>query len=48
MGDYKTVNGVKLPHLITRGTEETTQEEIKVKNLKINPTFKADTFTHSQ
>ncbi|HEU5257505.1 MAG TPA: hypothetical protein VFU28_16040, partial [Vicinamibacterales bacterium] len=48
MGDYKTVNGVKLPHLITRGTEDTTQEEIKVKSFKINPTFKADTFTHSQ
>jgi hypothetical protein len=48
MSDYKTVNGVKLPHLITRGTEDTTQEEIKVKSFKINPTFKADTFTHSQ
>jgi hypothetical protein len=48
MGEYKTVNGIKLPHLITRGTEDTTQEEIKVKNFKINPTFKADTFIHSQ
>ena len=48
MGEYKTVNGIKLPHLITRGTEETTQEEIKVKSVKINPTFKADTFTQSQ
>ncbi len=48
MGEYKTVNGIKLPHLITRGTEDTTQEEIKVKSFKINPTFKADTFTHSQ
>jgi len=48
MGEYKTVNGIKLPHLITRGTEDTTQEEIKVKSFKLNPTFKADTFTHSQ
>jgi len=48
MGEYKTVNGIRLPHLITRGTEDTTQEEIKVKSFKINPTFKADTFTHSQ
>jgi len=48
MGEYKTVNGVKLPHLITRGTEDTTQEEIKVKSFKINPSLKADTFTHSQ
>jgi hypothetical protein len=48
MSEYKAVNGIKLPHLITRGTEDTTQEEIKVKSFKINPTFKADTFTHSQ
>ena len=44
MSDYKTVGGVKLPHLITRGTEGTTQEELKIKSFKINPTFKADTF----
>ena len=48
MGEYKAVNGIKLPHLITRGTDDTTQEEMKVKSFKINPTFKADTFTHSQ
>jgi hypothetical protein len=45
MGDYKTVSGLKLPHLITRGTEGTTQEELKIKTFKINPNFKADTFT---
>jgi hypothetical protein len=44
MGEYKTVNGIKLPHLITRGTEGTTQEELKIKSFKINPAFKADTF----
>ena len=44
MSDYKTVGGVKLPHLITRGTEGTTQEELKIKSFKINPAFKADTF----
>jgi hypothetical protein len=48
IGEYKTVNGMKLPHLITRGTEDTTQEEMKVKSFKVNPTFKADTFTQSQ
>src|SRR5215510_583513 len=48
MRDYKTVNGMKLPHLITRGPEGITQEELKIKSFKINPTFKADTFTHSQ
>jgi hypothetical protein len=44
MGDYKTVNGIKLPHLITRGPEGITQEEIKIKSFKINPNLKADTF----
>ena len=44
MGEYKAVNGVKLPHLITRGTEGITQEEIKIKSFKINPNLKADTF----
>jgi hypothetical protein len=45
MGDYRTVSGIKLPHLITRGTEGITQEELKIKSFKINPNFKADTFT---
>jgi hypothetical protein len=45
MGEYKTVSGIKLPHLITRGTEGITQEELKIKSFKINPNFKADTFT---
>ena len=44
MGEYKVVNGIKLPHLITRGPEGITQEEIKVKSFKINPNLKADTF----
>ena len=45
MADYKALNGIKLPHLITRGTEGTTQEELKIKSFKINPNFKSDTFT---
>lgn len=44
MSEYKAVNGIKLPHLITRGTEGITQEEIKIKSFKINPTLKPDTF----
>jgi hypothetical protein len=44
MSDYKTVNGVKLPYLITRGPEGITQEELKIKSFKINPNFKPDTF----
>jgi hypothetical protein len=44
LGEYKVVNGIKLPHLITRGNDGTTQEEMKIKSFKINPNFKADTF----
>ena len=44
MGDYKTVNGIKLPHLITRGPEGITQEELKIKSFKFNPNLKANTF----
>jgi hypothetical protein len=44
MADYKMVNGIKLPHLITRGPEGITQEELKIKSFKFNPNFKANTF----
>jgi hypothetical protein len=43
--EYKVVNGVKLPHLITRGADGVTQEEWKIKSFKINPNFKSNTFT---
>ena len=45
LSDYKVVNGVKLPHLITRGTNGQTAEEWTIKSYKINPTFKGNTFT---
>jgi hypothetical protein len=45
LGDYKTVNGIKLPHLITRGVNDATNEEWTVSSYRINPSFKADTFT---
>jgi len=43
--EYKTVNGIKLPHLITRSINGQTIEEMTVKSYKINPNFKANTFT---
>jgi hypothetical protein len=43
--EYKTVNGIKLPHLITRSINGQTIEEMTVKGYKINPNFKANTFT---
>jgi hypothetical protein len=45
LAEYKTVNGIKLPHLITRGAGGETNEEWTIKSYKINPNFKANTFT---
>jgi hypothetical protein len=45
LGDYKTVSGIKLPHRITRGVDDMTNEEWTIKSYKINPSFKNDVFT---
>jgi hypothetical protein len=45
LAEYKTVNGIKLPHLITRGASGETNEEWAVRSYKINPSFRANTFT---
>ena len=45
LAEYKAVNGVKLPHLITRGASGETNEEWVVKSYKINPNLKTNTFT---
>lgn len=48
LSEYKIVNGLKLPHLITRGTNGETAEEWVIKSYRINPTFKANTFTNTK
>jgi hypothetical protein len=45
LSEFKVVNGLKLPHLITRGTNGQTAEEWAIKSYRINPTFKGNTFT---
>jgi hypothetical protein len=45
LSDYRPVNGVKLPHLMTRGANGEISEEWIVKNYRVNPNFKADTFS---
>jgi hypothetical protein len=45
LGDYKAVNGLKLPHLITRAVNDMTIEEWTIDSYRINPSFKADVFT---
>jgi hypothetical protein len=39
------VNGIKLPHLITRGVNGQTNEEWEIKSFRINQSLKANTFT---
>jgi hypothetical protein len=45
LSEYKVVNGIMFPHLITRGVSGETNEEWLVKNYRINPNLKANTFT---
>ena len=42
--DYREVNGVSLPHKITRSIEDEVNEEMEIKTVKINPQFKPEKF----
>ena len=44
LGDYKTVNGIKLPHLMTRGANDMTIEEWTIDSYRLNPSFRAEVF----
>jgi hypothetical protein len=44
LDDYKAVDGVLLPHHITRSVDGQPSEEITFKTIKVNPAFKPDTF----
>jgi hypothetical protein len=45
LAEYKTVNGIRLPHFITRGANDMTTEEWTVDSYRLNPTFRGDVFT---
>ena len=45
LGEYKTVDGIKLPHRMTRGINDMTIEEWTIGSYRINPSFKTDVFT---
>lgn len=45
LADYKVVNGIRFPHLITRGTSEQTTEEWTIESYRINPSFRSNVFT---
>jgi hypothetical protein len=44
LDDYKSVDGVMLPHHMARSIDGKPAEETTFKTIKINPAFKADTF----
>ena len=44
LDDYKPVDGVMLPHHISRSIDGKPTEEMTFKTIKINPAFKPDTF----
>ena len=45
LAEYKAVNGVQLPHLMTRGANDMTIEEWTIDSYRVNPAFRADVFT---
>ena len=45
LSDYKNVNGIKFPFLIQSGANEETTEELVVKNIRVNPSFKPEQFS---
>ena len=44
-GDHRAVNGMKLPHVVTRGIDGKTIEQWTIRSYRVNPSFNAETFT---
>jgi hypothetical protein len=42
--DHRAVNGIRLPHVITRGANGETTERWNIRSYRINPSFNAETF----
>jgi hypothetical protein len=45
LDDYRSVDGVLLPHHLSRSIDGKPNEEWTFKTIKLNPAFKADTFS---
>jgi hypothetical protein len=45
LDDYKTVDGILLPHHVSRSIDGKPAEEMTFKTIRINPAFKPDAFT---
>src|SRR6266851_1911815 len=44
LDDYKSVDGVQMPHHVSRSIDGKPTEEMTFKTIKVNPAFKADAF----
>jgi hypothetical protein len=44
LSDYRKVDGVSFPHKLTRAVEDEVNEELEIKNVKINPQLKPEKF----
>jgi hypothetical protein len=44
LSDYREVNGISIPHKLTRSIEDEVNEELEIKNVKINPQLKPEKF----
>ena len=44
LSDYREVNGVLIPYKMTRSIEDEVNEELEIKNVKINPQLKPEKF----
>jgi hypothetical protein len=44
LAEYKKVDGILLPHVITQSTDGTVNEEWTIERYKVNPPLKADEF----
>jgi len=45
LDDYRSVDGVQLPHHLSRSIDGKPNEDITFKTIRVNPSFKADAFT---
>lgn len=44
LAEYKMVDGIRLPHVVTRGANDTTTEEWTIDSYRINPNLRGDVF----
>ncbi|MGH9770042.1 MAG: hypothetical protein ACREAB_21675, partial [Blastocatellia bacterium] len=44
LSDYRDVNGISFPHKLTRSIGDEVNEELEIKNVKINPQLKPEKF----